>query len=97
MAPRTPPSLRTAQARDNHRQPKEKTKSVDTFLSIALTPLHAITILVEVWSRATNKESSYHVIVDESRGKNNEIINTEQKHLETESGNQQMSVREGGN
>ena len=29
--------------------------------------------------------------------KNNEIINTEQKHLETESENQQMSVREGGN
>ena len=27
--------------------------------------------------------------------KNNEIINTEQTHLETESGNQQMSVREG--
>jgi hypothetical protein len=79
--------------RDNQRQPKEKTESVDTILSIALTPLHAITILVEVWNRANYKES-YH---DEPRGKNNEIINTEQKHLETETGNQQMSVREGRN
>jgi hypothetical protein len=50
---------------------------------------------VEVWNRAYCKESSHHVIVDEPRGKNNEIINTEQKHLETETGNQQMSVRKG--
>ena len=81
--------------RDN----QEKTESVDTVLSIALTPFHAITILVEVWNRANYKESLHHVIVDEPRGKRIQWNNkhTEQKNLETESRSQQMSVREGGN
>lgn len=55
-------------ARDNHRQAKEKMESFDTILPIALIPLHAIAIPVEVWNRANYKESSYHVSSSMNRG-----------------------------